>query len=307
MDKVSIVIVNWNTGPLLARCLESLAALPNVERSLIDEVIVVDNASSDRSVVQAQAVVGAVFNKPRVRFILQKHNLGFAAANNAAWQRIAQRYPQQLPHILLLNPDTEICAGALAGLLTLLSSQPTAGIAGPQLVNPDGTVQPSVRSFPTLGVFVFLFLKLHRLVPSAVVWQRYVRYGFDYQREQAVDQVMGAVFLIRSEAAQELGRLDEQFFIWFEEVDYCRRAASAGWQTWYTPQARVVHHGGVSFAQLIGWRRAWAWLRSSRQYAAKHLGPMAAVALRLLTPVALLLALPAGLYHRMIRPRAPLL
>lgn len=297
---LSIIIVNWNTGPRLARCLQSLAELPARERGNINEVVVVDNASRDTSLVQAQVVAGHVAERLRVRFVRLKRNAGFAAAVNAAWQRVAQQ-PAVLPHLLLLNPDTEVRLGAIDAMLGVLTRRPQAGIIGPKLLYPDGRVQSSVRSWPTLTVFIWLFLKLHRFLPNSGVWRHYLRPDFDYDLEQSAEQVMGAAFLIRDAVAVEVGRLDERFFVWFEEVDYCRRAALAGWEVWYTPRAQVVHAGGVSFGQLVGWRRSWPWLRSSLVYARKHMRPGAHAVLLLLLPLALLLIVPATVYHLITR------
>jgi GT2 family glycosyltransferase len=294
MSKVVIIIVNWNTGELLARCLESLAVLPEKER--ISEVIVVDNASRDTSYVQAQVAAGKSGNRPPVRFIKLKGNAGFARANNIAWERV-QAGSHAGEHVLLLNPDTEVKPGALAGLLAALEENSRAGIVGPQLLNPDGTVQPSIRAFPTLGVFVFFFLKLHRLFPGAALWQRYVRGDFDAAREQEVDQAMGAALLLRRELVESLGLFDERFWIWFEEVDLCRRAQQAGWKVMYTPRAEIFHHGGVSFNHLVGLRRAWPWLTSCLVYTQKHLTLGALALLWLLFPIALLLALPSSIIH----------
>ena len=294
MGRVTIIIVNWNTGELLARCLSSLANLP--ERELIYEVIVVDNASHDRSVVGAQVVVGEGENKPPVRFIKLTKNVGFAGANNIAIERV-RRGQRLASHVLLLNPDTEIKRGALEAMLRVFDRDEHIGIVGPRLLNPDGTGQPSVRAFPSLGVFIWLFLKLHRLLPKAPLWQCYMQEEFDYDSGQAVDQVMGAAFLIHHDLLEEIGALDERFWIWFEEVDYCKRAQKVGWVVFYTPSARVLHYRAASFNQLVGWRRSWPWLKSSLRYARKHLGSGAVIAMWLLLPAAVLLTIPSLLVH----------
>lgn len=293
MNQVVIIIVNWNTGELLARCLASLADLPDVSR--MAEIIVVDNASRDRSLVRAQVVVGEHGNNPPVRFIKSERNLGFARANNLAIARAAASHP--LCDVLFLNPDTAVLPGSLEAMLGVFERKKDAGIVGPKLVSADGVLQPSVRAFPTLAVFVFFWLKLHRLLPGATLWRRYQQTDFAYEREQAVDQVMGAAMLVRREMLTSIGLFDERFWLWFEEVDLCKRARTAGWQVVYTPQATVLHHGAVSFHQLFGLRRALPWCMSSRRYAAKHLGRRAAAVLGLLLPAALALAVPSALIH----------
>ena len=286
MTKVDVVIVNWNTGSLLAKCLASLSHLP--ERTLIGRVIVVDNNSSDDSIGQAEALASPL----AITFFKLKENIGFARGNNVGIRKLTGQH-----HLLLLNPDTEVQPGALRELVEALGELSQAGIVGAKLLNSDRTDQPSVRRFPKLINFIWLALKINRLWPGAKSWSDYMQTSFDYSKRQAVDQVMGAVFLIRAEARQAIGLLDENFWVWFEEVDYCQRAASAGWQTWYVPEATVIHHGGVSFKQLVGLKRAWLWTVSSIQYAHKHLGWLAAVVLIALAPLGLLMALPASLVH----------
>lgn len=292
MSKLVIIIVNWNTGELLKNCVKSLQELSEEERGLIDEVIIVDNASTDRSVVKAQHVVGKSINKPRVRFIMQDKNLGFAKANNVAIDRVLKKSGDW--HILLLNPDTEVRAGALNGMLQTLKEDKSIGVVGPRLINSDGSIQPSVRSFPTFGEFVYLFLKLNRIASRSRRWQGYMRTDFDYTRRGSVDQVMGAAFLIRGELIQSVGLLDEKFWVWFEEVDYCKRAKLAGWKIVYTPEAEVMHSGGASFNRLVSWKKSWSWFMSMMHYAHKYFNIYEQIILWLLLPVALILTLPSS-------------
>lgn len=294
-----IIIVNWNTGELLMNCVKSLQGLSEEERGLIDEVIIVDNASTDRSIVKAQHIVGKSINKPRVRFIRQEKNLGFAKANNIAIDRVLKKDGDW--HILLLNPDTEVRAGALNGMLQALNEDKSIGIVGPRLINSDGSTQPSVRSFPAFGEFVFLFLKLNRIAPKSRRWQSYMRTDFDYTRQGSVDQVMGAAFLIRGELIRSVGLLDEKFWVWFEEVDYCKRVKLAGWKIVYTPEAEVLHHGGVSFNQLVSWQKNRLWLKSMMHYARKYFNFYERIVLWLLLPLAFALTLPFSLRHLAIK------
>lgn len=294
MTKLIVIIVNWNTGELLARCLRSLRSLP--ERDLIDEVMVVDNASTDRSLVKAQVAVGKSINKPRVRFIKQRDNAGFAKANNIAMESAGPRLDSET-HVLLLNPDTEVKAGALAGMTRVLEQDSTAGVVGPRLLNSDGSGQPSVRSFPTFGVFVFMFLKLNRIWPRAKWWRSYIRDDFDYNRRAEVDQVKGAAFMIRGALIKSVGLLDEKFWVWFEEVDYCQRVKERGGKIVYTPEAQVIHQGAVSFNQLVGFQRSLPWLASCLHYANKYLKWYEWATLLLLTPISILLIVPATFFH----------
>lgn len=271
MENVDIIIVNWNTGALLQKCLSSLKALPENEKKLIGKIIVVDNGSKE---VPPEATV----RLPK--------NIGFAAANNVAWRK----FPAD-DHVLLLNPDTEVRPGVIAAMVRVLEERNDVGIVGPKLINPDRSLQGSVRPFPGFLDFICYMLKLGRVV------QARQEKAYDYSKAGYVDQVMGAAFLIRNKTWQEVGMLDEGFFTLFEEVDYCKRALEKGWKTYFTPAGEVMHVQAASFNQLIGFRRTWPWLKSSLRYVRKHLGLGAWLLLAALTPVTLLLTIPASLKH----------
>ncbi len=290
MQQISVIIVNWNTGSLLTQCLKSLASLP--EQELIHHVVVIDNASKDTSIEQAKDFA----HEHGYAIFREKHNLGFAKANNLAWKYI-KAHGGKDDHILLLNPDTEVHPEALHSMAHTLERTPTIGIIGPKLLEATGELQPSVRSFPTFGVFIFLFLKLHRIFSFLPFWKQYMMSSFDYTKEQTVDQVMGAAFLVRNVVAESMGLLDESFWIWFEEVDFCKRAKEQGWDTVYTPKATVMHYGGTSFNQLVGLARTKPFLKSSLTYSKKHLGIIATSVLFLLYPFALLIAGMASFAH----------
>lgn len=285
--KASIVIVNWNTGKLLTECLQSIAKLPDV--SAIAEVIVVDNNSADSSFVEAKKVELAV---PTMMMGLHK-NIGFAAANNMA---IRQRR-QKDSHVFLLNPDTQILTGALESALQELQHNEQAGIVGVKLLNIDNSIQPSVRTFPTMAVFIFFFLKLRYFFPKARTMTNYFLPQFDYAKRQTVAQVMGAAFLIRNSLLNDIGLLDENFWVWFEEVDYCKRATKAGWGVVYVPTGSILHHGGASFHQRVGLKKTIPFLNSCLHYAKKHLNFGAYLLLVVLWLPAVIISLPAALVH----------
>lgn len=286
MQKVSVVIVNWNTGDLLAQCIASIAALP--ELAMIRHVVVVDNNSADESLNKAKSI-----GLNAATFLPQQQNLGFSKATNLGI-RYVHEHEGRDDHILLLNPDTEVRPDAIKNMTAVLSRNSKAGIVGARLSHADGTIQESVRMFPTLSILATLFLKLQRIIPSAPFWKKYMMTNFDYSHEHSVDQVMGAGFLIRNTLIQQIGLLDEQFWIWFEEVDYCKRAKNNGWETVYTPHAEIMHYGGVSFNQLYGAKKTAPFLNSSLVYAKKHLGEFSYAALIALYPIAYAIAILIG-------------
>lgn len=283
---LSIIIVNWNSGPLLRRCLDALPAasrgnskLSTTNSQLGYEVWVVDNASTDDSLERARG------SAQPFELLALTSNCGFARANNRAIRRTHGDI------VLLLNPDTEPRSGSLAALADFFATHPQAGVVGPRLRNPDGTLQPSVRRFPTAAVLFLLLTRLAHVGLKLPALRRYFMSDFAHDREEAVDQVMGACFAIRRQTLDEIGPLDEGFRIWFEEVDYCRRALARGFQTWFTPSAEVVHHRAAAFRQVSAAARAWWFSRSALRYARKHLGIPAALLTLLAVPFALLTGL----------------
>jgi GT2 family glycosyltransferase len=240
MKDLRIVIVSWNVEQLLDRCLRSLS---NACRELSWDVVVVDNASRDGSVAVAEKLRrdGAL----PITVIANADNRGFARACNQGIAGNDARY------VLLLNPDTECPAGSLTDLVAAGDRLPKAGILGPRLTYPDGRYQESVRRFPNVWNQLCILLRLHILAPWLGTVRRYFWNDLDTSREQRVEQVMGACFLIRADVIEEIGGLDERYFIWFEEVDYCRMAIAHGWEVYYVPSIAIIHHGGRSFGQLF--------------------------------------------------------
>ncbi|MEK7158450.1 MAG: glycosyltransferase family 2 protein, partial [Patescibacteria group bacterium] len=272
---LSIIIVSWNVRDLLMSCLRS------VDRETYGiryEIFVVDNASDD----QSAQMVRQQF--PEVMLIANEVNRGFAAACNQALRRARGRM------ILLLNPDTLIFNHALEKLTQWMDERPKIGILGPQILNTDLSIQPSTRTFPSLGIQILVILKLHRAFSFFPSVARY--FGLNQALSpHRVDQVMGACFLIRRQTFQSIGYFDERFWIWFEEVDYCRRAADAGWETWYTPIAQVMHQKGRSFEQVRAVTRQRHYNQSLFRYFQKHHTVVSTTILSLFFPVSLFLAL----------------
>ena len=272
---VSIVVVSYNTAALLRQCLASVRADVGPSR----EVFVVDNASTDGSA----ALVAAEF--PEVHLIANDANVGFTRANNQAL-RIARGR-----HLLLLNPDAELRLGALATLVGCLDADPTLGVVGPRLHYPDGELQSSRRRFPTLATGFVESTILQRWFPRLPMLRRYYCDDLPVDRQCDVDWVVGACLLARREAADRVGFLDERFFMYSEELDWCRRIKDAGWRIAYVPSAVVIHHESRSAEQNLA-RRDVLFNESKVRYYAKYHGAFWGGALRahiLLTFVALFL------------------
>jgi len=255
MKDVRIIVVSWNVEKLLDRCLR---ALPLACEGVDWDVVIVDNDSADGSVECAKrfsedfSMSASVISNP--------DNRGFAKACNQGMVGANARYT------LLLNPDTECEGGSITDLIHCADQCPRGGIFGPALKNTDGTKQQSVRAFPSFADQAGILLKLHHFLPSLRVFKKYftpiLRVGSEARSEDMpstefmnVDQVMGAVFLIRREVIDKIGGLDERYFIWFEEVDYCKMARKAGWPTIFIPSVSVTHHSGQSFAQVMSMKK----------------------------------------------------
>lgn len=274
--KLSIVIVSYNTKDILRACLASLARTGHGD--LVGTlVIVVDNGSTDGSVQMVRQ------DFPDVTLISLGRNLGFAAASNVGIRHSTADY------VLLLNSDTEVVGNALATLVKNMEAHPDVAVAGCKLLNSDGSLQPSVRYFPTPMQLVAGRLGLrsiiHRLNPSWP-WQD-LRTDMDYSQAQEIDVVSGACFLIRRSWLDRVGLLDERFFMYAEETDFCKRVKLHGGKVMYFADAEVIHHRGQSAKQRGDWSYLQR-LKSADLYLRMHHGELTAMGVRLATALSLI-------------------
>ena len=262
MLDLSIIVVNWNTKDLLSQCLQSIYETVS---NLSFEVIVVDNASTDGS----QAAIREQF--PLTRLIENQKNEGFARANNQAMTASQGRY------VLLFNSDAIATSGAIQSLVSLGDAEPRIGIIGAQLLNPDGSFQASYTPFPTLWQEFFVLTGLGRLLRGH--W--YPSRGPEEDKgPRMVDYVEGACLLVRRQAVEEVGGLDEGYFMYAEEVDWCYAMKRSGWQVWYQPAAKIIHLGGGSSKHRLPQREADLY-RSRVRFFRKYYGDKAARLLKL--------------------------
>lgn len=258
---LSIIILSWNVRDLLRACLASLPlAQPEVE------VIVVDSASADGSAEMVR------IEFPQVKLIASAENLGYSRGNNLGLRAATGRY------LFILNPDTEIVGDALAQITTYLESHPQVGVLGPQLISPDHSVQSTRRRFPTLITAFFESTWLQPLAPRRWLDHYYAR-DLSAEAVTEVDWVIGAALCVRREAYEQVGGLDESFFMYSEELDWCRRMKAAGWKVVYFPLAKVIHHEGRSSEQVPAATHI-RFNSSKVRYFRKYHGVLAAEALR---------------------------
>ncbi len=252
--KVTIAIVSWNSGDLLARCLASLRSCPH-------PIVVVDNASEDGSA----DMVARDF--PSVCLIRERHNRGFAAAINVAAAASTGDY------LLFLNADTEVEADAVDALAAFLDGSPGHGGAAGLLLGEDGHPQHgfNVRRFPTLGSCALDLLLIERAWPTNPVSRRYYALDVDVGAPVDIEQPAAAYLMVRRRAFNTVGGMDEEFWpAWFEDVDFCRRLHEAGWRIAFVPWARVRHQGGVAMRRLGRAAFSRVWYRNLRRYFRKH-------------------------------------
>ena len=278
MQSISIIIVNWNTCDYLDRCLESLQ---QYSRSSDFEIIVVDNASQDGSIAMLQE------RYPNVRIVESTKNLGFAAGNNLAIRESHAEW------IFLLNPDTVLNQDVLNKLTSFFVSNPDAGAVSPKLINPDGTLQVSSWPFPTLFREFWRLFHLDLLYPIS----QYPRKIWEQQTPQAVGYVQGTAILLRREVFDQVGLFDEDYFMYTEEVDLCRRIKQAGWEIFWYPRAEVIHFGGTSTRQAAP-QMFLELYRSKILYFRKHHGNFQALLYKGILFLAAIPRLVAGLFNR---------
>ena len=263
MIDVSIILVNWNTRDLLIQCLQ---ALPPAMRDLDAEIIIVDNASSDGSVQALKSEFAYV------HLIQNERNLGFAAANNQALRIAAGQYA------LVLNTDTLPKPESIKRLVAFAETHPQAGMVGALLLNPDGSFQASFADFPSLRNETLLLLGLAK----RLLGPHFPNHGPHESREpRRCDWVQGACLLVRRDALPAIGLLDEGYFMYTEETDWCARCWKAGWEVWFTPQARIIHYGGQSAARQPAAKRRQLYASKARFFR-KHRGTLASVCFRVI-------------------------
>ncbi|QPF86544.1 glycosyltransferase family 2 protein [Bradyrhizobium genosp. L] len=234
---VSVIIVNWNTRELLRNC---LASVISQSRDTSYEIIVVDNASHDGSVSMCER------DFPTVKLIANDRNRGFAAANNQAMQVASGRY------YLLLNPDTVVLDTAIDRCVAYADSHPDIGVVGCQVLERDGQIQQTGFSFPSAWILFLTLTGLPRLFPHSSIFAKPQLGWWRRDTLEDIDVISGMFMLVRHEAIKQVGVMDESYFIYAEEADWCFRFSKAGWRRVFFPGAQIIHvdGGGKSTGQV---------------------------------------------------------
>jgi GT2 family glycosyltransferase len=231
---LSIVIVTWNAKKVSLECLESVSKL---ESSIQTEVIVVDNASTDGT---PEAIESGF---PQVKLIRNDANLGFAKANNIGIDASKGKY------VCLLNSDVVIPIGCFEKMVTYMEHHPDIGVLGPKMISPDGGVGKSVAKFPTVWNSFCCALAFHKVFKQSATFGGYMMEGFPYDRIEDVEVLTGWFWLVPRCALEQVGGLEERFFMYGEDIDWCYRFHKAGWRVVFYPEAEALHYGAASSGQ----------------------------------------------------------
>ncbi len=248
--RVSAVVVTYDALPWIENCLDSLEG---------HDTVIVDNGSSDGTVDFVRE------RYPDIRLV-ESENRGLGAGWNVGIRETSSR------HVLLLNADAWMTEGSLERLVTFAEAQPRAAVVGPRLLDPDGTLQRSVRGYPSVWRLATEYLFLRKLAPRSSALNAFYAGGFDHDEVRSVEVVMGACMLLRREAIEQVGGCDEDYFLFSEETDWCFRFREAGWEVVFFPGAECVHVRGASHSGRL-YREN---LRGHLLFLRKHRGPKVA-------------------------------
>lgn len=259
---VSLVIPAYNRADLLERCLQSIRASEGVTW----EATVVDNASPED-------LTGLKAAFPDVRWLRSETNVGYAAANNLGLREARGR------HCCWLNSDAELYPHTLRDLVAYLDQHPRVGAVTPRNVGPEGETQPSLSPEHTLVMAWLRDSGLHLTFPNARPFRDWMLPAFDWEREQEAETTQTTCLLIRREAYAEVGEMDPKLFLFYNDVDWCRRLRRAGWKLVYLPEPRVLHHGSAS-VETASWKERQLW-RDRYRYFSKWYGAVGRLGVRL--------------------------
>ncbi len=255
MNKLTVVLVNYNSKDYLESCLDSLYHETKVSGY---QVVVVDNASEDRDFSPLEK------KYPQLHFLLNCNNLGFATAVNQG----VRRHPAQF--YLLLNPDSRILNGAVDKTLKFLTLRPEVAVVGCRVNNPDGSLQLACRrSIPRPSIALYRLLKLSFLFPTSERFSRYNLSFMDSTQPHEVEAVSGSFLMFRNQLLEDIGYLDENFFLYGEDLDFCYRALLKGWKIFYYPKAQIVHYKYRSATSNVG-RSTFHYYKAMEIFYRKH-------------------------------------
>lgn len=260
-DRLSIITVTYNHSREIKACVE---AILNSEGDWKGEIIVVDNASQDETTTIVNELIKTNKNKQiNIKLAAQNQNSGFTCGTNLGLRQASGDF------LLLLNPDTMVFPDTLSQLMDYLKKNSNVGIVAPQLLFPDGKIQPSCRHFPARRDVFWHLLGLNSLFPQSAIFNRWKMGNFAHNQEMEVDQPQGAALMTHRKAFESVGLLDENFPMFFSDVDWCQRFKMNGWKIIFYPDAKIIHHQGTSIHRNRA-RMIWSSHRSFIRYFQKY-------------------------------------
>lgn len=251
---LSIIILNYNQKNLLKQCLRNIK---EANLNLDYEIIVVDNASTDGS---RELLLTLNTQNQKLKIILNKKNLGFTKGNNCGIVAAKGKY------LLILNPDVIVLPGSIEKIYQFMEEHPQIAVVGPRLLNPDKTVQLSCRRFPNLMMPIYRRTLLGKLPWAKKSLAKYLMEDFDHLKNREVDWLLGACLMVRKEAIEKVGLMDERYFLFFQDIDWCRRFWLAGWQVFYLAEAKMFHFHQRPSAQKFFNRLTWIHILDGCKY-----------------------------------------
>ncbi len=256
MPDISIVITSYNSGDLVGNCIESIAK--NIKQHSC-EIVVVDDASVDGSADMVRD------KYPQVKLIINDINQGYVRSNNAGMSSAGGRY------VMSLNSDTVVLDGSVDKIIRFMDEHPDAGAVGPKLLNSDGSIQLQARrGFPTPVNSLLYFSGLSRLFPKSRLFGGYLLTYLDDKSAAEVDSLCGAAMVVRREVIDKVGLMDESYFMYGDDLDWCYRIKQAGWKVYYLPEAEVIHYGGRGGSRRRSFRNIFEFHRAMAVFYGKH-------------------------------------
>lgn len=292
---LSVVIVNWNVKELLSKQLETIFFYT---KDINFEIIVVDNESKDGSVTHLRQKFKEQILDKRLKIIANDFNAGFAKANNQGYKIATGEY------ILFMNPDMLMTNNSFKKMHDLMKNRPEVGIATCRLLYGDKTTQPNVKKFPTLCSQILVLLKMHHFFSWTPCLKKYLMKDFSYTSEKEVDQVMGAFLFTRKRIMDKIGAWDEDYWLWWEDMEMCKRVKDLGHKIIFAPVTEVIHFEGKSFAQTFGLTKQKRFNKGMLIYFKKHHSKTAYYTLWALQPISWALTLLTQLFKIKARPQS---
>lgn len=295
MKTLSIIIVNWNVIEMLCRLIDSILRFSG---TFDYEIIIIDNNSIDGSVNILKTKYKDQINSGLLKIIANNFNAGFAKANNQGLKIADSQY------VLFMNPDMELLDANYLKLIDFMKAAPNVGICTCRLTFGEHTVQPNIKSDPDFCSQALIMLKLHHFLFWLPCLKNHLQKKFDYSQNKYVEQVMGAFIFTRKDIMEKVGGWDENYLLWWEDVELCKKIREFGYEIVYVQTVEVVHYGGLSFIQAPTFRKQRRFNKSMLTYFKKHHSKLEYGILFLLQPLNLLLTLFVKLFNIKPRPQS---